>query len=166
MNKQTLTRQALLLVAAMAWSLSVNAQEYSSGHQALQVWDAAAMAGMPLWVKIWLVFMAVVFASGLIFVKKHTEARWLVGGFALGLLFTTFAVPMLGLVPLSGLVALVHLVFWSPALYLMLRNRPFVKYKSIYGLWSGIATACILFSFLFDFRDAYIYLTNAAFVTR
>lgn len=138
----------------------VSADDYSSGHQALQVWDDEAQANMPEWIKYWLLGMVSVFALGLLFVWRHIEARWLVGGFVAGLLFSKFAVPALGLVPLSGLVALIHVVFWSPALYLMLKNRPFMKGFSAYACWSGLATACIVFSFVFDIRDSVIYLLH------
>lgn len=164
-NRTSIRAGQLLVWTTMLCSMSAGAQDYSSGHHALQVWDSAAMAGLPVWVKLWLVFMGSIFACGVFFVKRHIEARWLVGGFALGLLLTKFVVPLLGLVPLSGLVALVHIVFWSPALYLFLKNRPFLGKFSAYGLWSGVATGCILFSFVFDIRDAYIYLAEAAFVT-
>ena len=149
-----------LTMMALLFSLPVLAQEYSSGHQALEVWDADAMMNMPQWIKVWLMFMVSVFMLGIVFVKNRVEARWLVGGFVSGLLFSKFAVPALGLVELSGLVALVHLIFWSPALFLLLKNRPFTQSVSFYSVWSGVATACILFSFIFDFRDAYLYLAH------
>lgn len=144
---------ALLLVSAMT-----HAADYSSGHGALQLWDDEAKANLPQWIKLWLMFMLLVFASGLLFVWRHMEARWVVGGVIAGLLFSRFAVPALGLVPLSGLVALVHLIFWSPALFLLIKNRPFAKGWSAYAVWSGLATFCIVFSFVFDVRDAAIYL--------
>ena len=152
--------KGLLLLITLASPVLAFAADYSSGHQALQIWDDQAKANMPTWVFYWLISMASVFACGLFFIKRHVEARWLVGGFVLGLFFSRFAIPALGLVPLSGLVALVHLVFWSPALYLMLKNRPFIKVKGIYSIWSAMATFCICFSFVFDIRDAAIYLSH------
>lgn len=149
-----------LLLIALLLPLPAMAQEYSSGHTALQVWNAEAQANLPLWIKVWLVFMGSVFIGGLLFVKNHSEARWLVGGFVGGLLFSKLAIPALGLVPLSGLVALIHLVFWAPALWLMLKNRPFLNTLSPYSVWAGLATACILFSFIFDVRDAVIYVAH------
>lgn len=149
---------AVLFFVTLFCALPVLAEGYSSGHQALEVWDGQAQASLPLWIKVWLLFMVSVYAAGLLFIKNHIEARWLVGGFVLGLLFSKYAIPALGLVNLSGLVALVHLVFWSPALYLMLKNRPFTQGVSFYSGWAGVATLCILFSFVFDIRDAFLYL--------
>ena len=62
--------------------------------------------------------------------------------------------------PLSGLIALLHVVFWSPALYLLLTRRPFMKERSAYAVWSALATLVILFSFVFDVPGAAIYLDH------
>lgn len=133
---------------------------YESGHTALQVWNAEGQANAPQWVQIWLMIMLASFALGLLFVWKRVEARWVVGGFITSLLVSGFVIPALGLVSLSGLIALMHLIFWSPALYLLLKNRPFLQGRSFYALWTGLITAVILFSFIFDIRDAAIYLDH------
>ncbi len=133
---------------------------YEPGHSALEVWNAEGQANAPQWVQIWLMIMLASFALGLLFVWKRVEARWVVGGFITSLLVSGFVIPALGLVSLSGLIALMHLIFWSPALYLLLKNRPFSKDRSFYALWSGLITAVILFSFIFDIRDAAIYLDH------
>jgi hypothetical protein len=162
----TLTKVAKFMGGAVVFifliAASAQANQYTSGHSALGIWDAQAQANLPQWIKIWLVTMLSVFASGLLFVWKHVEARWVVGGVFGALAFVKYGVPALGLVPLSGLVALVHLLFWSPALFLLLKNHPFMQGWSAYGIWSALATACILFSFLFDIRDAAIYLAHLA----
>jgi hypothetical protein len=137
-----------------------HADSYSSGHNALGVWDAEAQANMPQWIKVWLMFMISVFAAGLLFVWKHMEARWLVGGVIGALVFSKAGIPALGWVPLSGLVATIHLMFWSPALFFMLKNRPFMQGWSFYNAWAGLTTACILFSFVFDIRDSAIYIAH------
>lgn len=154
---QLLTTALPLVFLIAAFS---HADGYSSGHNALGVWDAEAQANMPQWIKVWLMFMISVFAAGLLFVWKHLEARWLVGGVIGALAFSKFGIPALGWVPLSGLVASVHLVFWSPALFFMLKNRPFMQGWSFYNAWAGLATACIVFSFIFDVRDSAIYITH------
>lgn len=145
----------IFLISAFSY-----AESYSSGHNALGVWDAEAQANMPQWIKVWLLFMISTFAAGLLFVWKHMEARWLVGGVIAALVFSKFGIPALGWVPLSGLVATVHLVFWSPALFLMLKNRPFMQGWTFYNTWAGLATVCILFSFVFDIRDSVIYMAH------
>lgn len=156
-------RLMLLLVSLVI--LPAHAVEYSSGHRALEVWDEAAMQNVPQWINVWLMIMAAVFFSGVFFIKNHIEARWVLGGFVFALLFFIFAVPALNLIPLSGLMALIHLIFWTPGLVFLLKNKPFTKGISPFNVWAGLATVCILFSFIFDVRDAFTYLTQAPFVT-
>ncbi len=138
------------------------AQSYESGHQALQVWNSEGMANTPTVIKIWLYFMLVTFAAGLLFVRKHIEARVVVVGVIVALLITKWFAPMLGIVVLSGFVALVHLICWSPALFLLLKRRIFIKQRSFYALWCGWVTVVIIISFVFDIRDAAIYVMHMA----
>ncbi len=136
------------------------AATYESGHLALQVFDDNAMSNTPEPVKFWLMFMGACFAAGLLFVWRHAIARWVVGGFLLTILCVMFALPALGLPPLSGLLALLHLILWSPGLYLLLKHRPFLAKLSPFSVWSGVMTFVIVVSFVFDIRDAAIYLDH------
>lgn len=145
---------------AMLFAGTAIAQSYEPGHQALEVWNAEAMTNSPQAVKVWLSIMLVSFALGLLFVWKKVEARWAVGGFVLGLLVTKYVLPMTGLVIFSGLVALVHLIFWTPALVILLKKRRFLKEHSLYAYWCGLITLVIIISFVFDLRDAAIYLAH------
>lgn len=133
---------------------------YAHGNGALEVFDEEGQANAPSWVQAWILVMSLSFAIGLIFVWKRVEARWAVGGFIGTILAAIVLTPAFGLTELSGLFSLYHLIFWSPALYLLLKNRPFLGEKSAYKYWSGLITAVILFSFLFDIPDAAIYLDH------
>lgn len=136
------------------------AQDYEAGHGALQVWDEAGRAKAPAWVRGWLTFLTLTFATGLFFVRRRIEARWAVGGF-LGVVAAAIgSQAFTDIVPLSGFLALLHLIFWSPALYVLLTRRPFMKERSAYAVWSATLTCVILFSFVFDIRDAAIYLDH------
>jgi hypothetical protein len=149
-----------LLLCCLLSIEPILAQPYESGHQPLQLWDNAGRANMPLWVSIWLGIMMTTFALGLFFVRRHAEARWVVGGFIGMILVTVASGRLLGLLPLSGLFSLVHVICWSPALYVLLTRRPFLQGRSLYAVWSGAITACIIFSFIFDIPDAAIYLDH------
>lgn len=149
---------ALLLLAVSAEPAL--AQPYQSGHQPLELWDEVGRASMPRWVGIWLAILMSTFALGLLFVWRHVEARWVVGGFVAMMVVTVASGRVFGLLPLSGLFSLVHLICWSPALYVLLTRRPFLKERSLYALWSGAITAVIIFSFIFDIPDAAIYLDH------
>ena len=150
----------VVVALALLCPVSVMAQEtIQAGNQALELWNEEGIANSPTWVKYWLGIMMFSFALGLLFIWKRIEARWVVGGLIVGILFSKFILEnMMGLLPLSGLVALMHLIFWTPGLYLLLKNRPFMKEKSFYKYWSGWITLVIIFSFIFDIRDSVIYL--------
>ena len=148
---------AMLLITEIAAAQSAG---YSAGHQALQIWNEEAMTNMPDWVRVWLMIMGLSFALGLLFVRRHPIARWVIGGFIAALLISGWLAPMLGITILSGFVALIHVICWSPALYLLLTKKPFLAQRSAFSLWSGLITAVILFSFIFDIKDAVIYLNH------
>lgn len=150
---------AILILSPVAAYANAGSAPYTAGNGALELWNSQGIANSPTWVQYWLVVMMSSFAMGLLFIWRHIEARFVVGGLVIGLLFSKFILEqMAGLAPLSGLVALVHLIFWSPALYLLIKNRPFARARSFYAYWSGWITLVILFSFIFDIRDAAIYL--------
>jgi len=138
-------------------SLAV-AAEYEYGNKALQIWDDQGKANAPQWVHVWLKCLAITYLSGLFFVIKHVEARWMVGGVLLGLVFSRIIIPSSDVVLLAGLFSVIHVVFWTPGLYLLLRRQPFRKGLSFYSVWAGLATLMTLFSFIFDVPDAVIYL--------
>ncbi len=148
------------LIIALFFPLLGLAQDYSHGHQALEIFDAQGMANTPTWVQIWVGFMGLCFTAGLLFVRNHVIARWVVGCFVVGAVFMLAVAPLFGIVRLSGFVALCHLIFWSPALYQLLRHRPFQHRRSLFTTWSIVMTGVILFSFIFDIRDAFIYLRH------
>jgi hypothetical protein len=136
------------------------AQTYELGHGALEIFNGDAMAHTPQWVQIWILFMIASFAVGLFFVGRHPIARWVVGGFLAGMVLSTVLTSGLGLASLSGLIACVHVICWSPALYQLLSKRPFLGERSAFSIWSGVITFVITFSFIFDVRDAAIYLNH------
>ena len=136
------------------------AQTYELGHGALEVFNGDAMAYTPQWVQIWIMFMAASFFAGLFFVRRHPIARWVVGGFLAGMVLSTVLTSGFGLASLSGLIASVHVICWSPALYQLLTKRPFLAERSAFSIWSGVITFVIIFSFIFDVRDAAIYLNH------
>lgn len=157
---KTSTVVSWLFLFSFFLATTAQAQEYPKGHGALEIFDAEGMEAAPQWVMTWIMFMAASFAAGLLFVWKHPVARWVVGCFVAGIVALTISAQF-GVRQLSGFIALMHIVFWSPALYQLLTKRPFIAEKiTPFSIWSGLITAVILFSFIFDFRDAAIYLNH------
>lgn len=149
-----------ILLAGLISIENAVAATYEPGHQALQLWNETAMNNAPQWMNIWLSVMVGSFALGILFVWHHVAARWLVGGFILMVLFVFFVAPILELTPFSGLFALLHIIFWTPGLIILLKERPFLKGFSFYGVWGGLIILVILISFVFDFPNAAIYLDH------
>jgi len=134
------------------------AAESENVHRALRSFDPDARENLPEWVQIWLKVMTVVLLSSVFFVIKHVEARWIAGGVVIMLLFSRFMVPALDITMLEGTASLSHVILWSPCLFFMLRNRPFLKKLSIYSVWSAIMTLIIILSFIFDVPDSIVYI--------
>lgn len=150
------------LVFAFASCFSVIAanSEYSYGHGALQVFGGDGFKEAPTWVKIWISFLLSTFLIGFYFALKHPIARWTSGGFIVSMTSGHTVFSLLSLPFLGGSIAIMHLVCWMPALIFLLIKRPFLDLDKPKGfrIWSGVITGVILFSFVFDIRDALLYI--------
>jgi|GEM_PF-2397094 len=136
---------------------SVN-ETHTHGHGALEVFDDQGVKNSPKWVRIWVVILGLSFVVGIFFVKNHMIARWLVGGFLLNMLFSMIIVKGFQIPPISGLLAINHLIFWMPGFIMLLKQRPFMAKPSFFSVWSGVITCVIIFSYIFDIRDTAILL--------
>lgn len=150
----------LLLLSLLVFAVPAMAQDTAHGNGALEIFDAAGQANSPAWVRMWVGFMLLTFVVGIGFAVRRVEARWLMSFIVLGfiVLFTLFL--GFGVPQISGFIALLHLIFWTPPLIMLLRNRWFLKESSWFARWTGVLTFVILFSFIFDIRDAAIYLDH------
>ena len=152
----------LALYTPLAFA-AVDESSYESGHGALQRFSSGAgIAATPLWVQIWLILLGATFLSSLFFVRKHPIARWAIGGILVSVPLTPVIVRSLGWPFLGGAIALGHLVFWSPALFLLLTRRPFLDEANspAFRFWAIMMTSVIIISFVFDIRDTAIYLRH------
>lgn len=158
------TTISLAIADTMMLAFAQNEASFDSGHGALQRFDAAGIAATPLWVQIWLTFLAITFLSSLFFIRKHAIARWAIGGILLSVPLTPIIARSLGFPFLGGAIAIGHIVFWSPALVLLLIKRPFLDETNSlpYRIWSAAMTFVIAFSFIFDIRDSIIYIGHFA----
>jgi len=145
-------------LAVMLLSFSAYAAEQDEIHRALRLFDEQGRANASEAVKIWLNVMTVVLLSSVFFVFHRVEARWILGGVTIMLIFSRIVVPTLEIPFLEGLASLTHVILWSPGLYFLLHYRTFLKELSIYSVWTGTMTAVILVSFFWDIPDSLIYL--------
>ncbi len=114
-------------------------------------------------VQIWMLWMVVILSASILFVAKHTQARWAllvalmtaVGGFILWRV--TNNVHLLGIV---------HLILWVPlALYLWRRGlsktaRPLTQSYRLFFGWMCLLLTTIVISLVFDIRDLYPIFTG------
>lgn len=109
-------------------------------------WDDQAIAAMPLWLAIWLIgLLAGVFLLSIFFLKRSLAARWALGGFIVG------HIPMaMGMALTVGLIGLIHVVCWAPALFFAIRERRIAPIDSFYGVWINAFTAIVTASLFFD----------------
>lgn len=126
------------------------------------VWTSEARSLLPQWVQYWIYFMFLMTGTGLLFVKDHVEARWSVGAFVASHLASAFEILVFGQDGfVVGMISINHCVFWTPtALYLLTRLKA-MTLLSPFGIWMVGMLVVFSFSLIFDYRDAFIYLTSS-----
>jgi len=127
------------------------------------VWTPEARAAMPAWVQVWIPFMFVAFGCGLAFVRKHREAWWMVGAFALSHLASGLEMAILGPERLTvGMIAMNHCLVWTPAAICFFASTRSTPPGSPFGIWRATVLATAAFSLVFDYRDALAFLFGSA----
>ena len=152
----------IAFAVAMLLAGPVVAQDYPSGAGALEVFDAAARAAVPVPLKLWLMLLLGTFAASIIFAWKKPVPRWALVGLILAMLVGPKVIAALGWPMLGGGIALSHVVFWTPVLIVLLWKRPYLDSNEWlpYRIWSALLLAVIVISLVFDIRDAWIYLNH------
>ena len=112
---------------------------------------------VPVWLRIWLLWILFpIFLASLFFLRRSAEARFALGGFVLShvpMMVQLFDVTV-------GVVGLMHLVCWSPAMILLARRQPKVNLKTPFGVWVHAMLFVLAISLAFDLRDAWIYFVR------
>ena len=160
--KSNITSIFAFVGATLASAAAFAQVNYPSGHQPLEVFDGAAMQAAPIPLKLWLALMMATFAAGIFFLRYHKAARWAVGGFIAMMATGELVFNALGLPLLSGGIALWHIICWTPALIILLMQRPFLDQNLSlrFRIWAFLMTVIILISFLFDIPDALAYINH------
>lgn len=162
---QNLVTKSLMSIALLLFfsnaALAVESQ-YSVGHGALDVFNKDGFLATPLWVQVWVVLLISTFVIGFYFAWKHSLARWAVGGFILSMTMGHTVFGLLNLPFLGGSIAIMHLICWSPALLILLVKRPYfdANERVSFRVWSALIVNVLIFSFIFDIRDAAVYINH------
>ncbi len=104
-------------------------------------------------VQMWINWMTLCLLLSLLFIWKHTAARWT-------LAVTVLTVPLgVAIFALSGnvhLLGLAHLILWTPLLIYLVKNEVRAdgfNPGSLYGIWVMLLATTIVVSLVFDVRD-------------
>lgn len=127
---------------------------------ALDIWDPAARDALPGHVKIWLILMMLNNLAAIAFLKNHTSARWVFGGFVISHLLVLVGFWKTGTPILAGQVSLFHIIFWTPGIYMLWRKREEMKWFTPYAVWACLAIIFYLGSMTVDIKDAAIFLRH------
>ena len=113
---------------------------------------------MPAWLYAWLFFMMATYLASLLFVRQHAAARWVFAGVVASHAMVA-AIEFGELAVLrKGLVSLTHVLGWTPALVVMLRELARVPGDTRYGIWCRVLVPVMAIALVFDYRDAGMYL--------
>ena len=103
--------------------------------------------------------MLCVFFAGLLFVRQHAAARWIVAAVIISHLASAAVILTLGPAALTiGVVAINHVVFWTPAAIYLAAKGAATNPVPVYAAWRYLMLGVIAFSLFFDYRDAAIFL--------
>ena len=130
--------------------------EFWTDFTAASAANEAYIAGLPQWVRLWVLWMNVVFTVGFVAAIVKVEARWL----ALAMVLTVLGGPLLTMyqgAP-TDLWGLVHVILWTPVAVYFVRRWPHVEKKSVYGVWFTLALATLIVSLVFDVNDVRKFL--------
>ena len=124
----------------------------------MRPWNNQARMALPMWTKIWLGVLVLTFLASAWFVKEHVPARWVLGGFILSHLIV-FAFPLQKKWTMrAGMVSLLHVLCWSPGWVMCILDADQWVLGAPYTYWCYDIIVLIGFSFIFDVRDALVYL--------
>jgi len=126
---------------------------------ALDIWDNAARQALPIQVKVWLGLMMLTNIAAIGFLKNHVAARWVFAGFVLSH-GAGIVMAMQGMTLLAGQVSLLHVIFWTPGMIMLLLRRNEIQYPKAYGIWATLSLTFYFGSMLFDVPDASIYIQH------
>lgn len=110
------------------------------------------MSMLPRPVQNWMLWLNIVFFSGLLFVFRRAEPRWAVAAhvacFPVGFMIYYFTRDL-------DLMGVPHILFWTPLLFYLpnaaLKDSDF-RLMSPYGIWMSLLCLTIAISVVFDVR--------------
>lgn len=126
---------------------------------ALEEWNNVSRDALPIPVKVWLGLMMLNNISALFFLKNHVAARWVFAGFVVshGIVMLMWSQ---SIVVMAGLVALLHIIFWTPGIIAIWYRRSEMLGLTPYRFWSTFVLIFYSGSMFFDVPDAVNYIIH------
>ena len=130
------------------------------GHAAASL--RAEAAAYPAGVRLWMGFMAALFATGVIFAWWRIEARLVLVTMLATAALLVVARLLWPDMPRALAGAIIHILLWPPLLgHLAVRRRgiaasmgPGRVFGTAFGLWAGLAASVLVISLVLDLRAA------------
>lgn len=148
----------LIVCATPAFAMLASSNAFAVS--ALDVWDNAARAALPTHIKIWLGSMVLCNLASIAFLKSYVAPRWVLAGFVLshvaGAVVDQQSPPLI-----AGQVSLLHAIFWTPGIIVLLLRRREMQLPSAYGVWVCAIVGYYLVSMFFDVPDAIEFLQHS-----
>ena len=121
---------------------------------------AESMTLFPAVVRGWIAWLVVVGVSSVFFAWRHAGARWVLGAYVCNHAVAIGSGQIFGAEALTnGLVSVTHVVFWTPAVFMLIRGLGSLDRASVYGVWHIVAMLTMAISLFFDYRDTFIFLS-------
>ncbi len=110
------------------------------------------ITSLPRPVQNWMLWLNVVFLTGLLFVSNHEGVRWVIAAYVVCF---PVAVPFYIYTRDIAMSGVPHILFWTPLLiYLPVKaaEDPNFSLLSLYGVWTVLLLLSIAISVAFDVR--------------
>lgn len=112
--------------------------------------------GYPLWLQAWIAWMGLVNLTAIVFLR-HVQARWALAAFGSAAIFMEILFRLNGF---NRLLGLAHVVFWTPLVVYLVRERPRLEWGSAFSKWVTVLLATNLLSLVIDYSDVIRYVVG------
>ncbi len=147
--------------ARPAGGLTLDPSSFFEGYRLAMADKAEVVAALPAWVRAWMAWMGIVLPSSLLLAPFRAEARWVLAALVASQIATVAIGMGFGWNRLWGLA---HLLFWTPAVALLLarwRNlvwEPRIRGRSlrltpVLRSWAALTAGTMAISLAFDLYD-------------
>ena len=109
----------------------------------------------PLWLQVWVGWMATINVIGAIIFIRRTEAKWVLLAIACAGVFMSWLYTQYGYQRILGLG---HVVFWTPLLAYLWSRRAQWDLSLLSGKWIAALFTTNLISLIIDYADVARYL--------